>query len=155
MEPSRLKLLAYHLKSIEIKPYEDADALPIGQYADFHQVEFSSEVQYLEIKDDSSEDLKHGLSLKLIIKRGENKAFPYAINLETIGVFNASGLPVERQVPMVLVNGASMLYGALREIILMLTQRCMHGPVMLPSVHFLQLENDYRQSSAVKAADIS
>jgi preprotein translocase subunit SecB len=151
MEPSRLKLQAYHLKSIEIKPYEDADALPVGQYADFQQVEFSSEVQHLEIKDEGSEDSKHGLSLKLIINRGESQAFPYAINIEAIGVFNASGLPVERQVPLVLVNGASMLYGALREILLMLTQRCMHGPVMLPSVHFVQLEKDYRQSSAVKA----
>lgn len=150
MEPSRLKLQAYHLKSIEIKPYEDVEPVPVGQYADFHQVDFSSEVQHLEIKDEGSENLKHGLALKLSINRGQSKSFPYAINLETVGVFDASSLPVERQVPLVLVNGASMLYGALREVLLMLTQRCMHGPVMLPSVHFVQLEKDYLQSHAVK-----
>jgi preprotein translocase subunit SecB len=150
MEPSRLKLQAYHLKSIEIKPYEDAEPVTVGQYADFHQVEFSSEVQHLEIKDEGSEDLKHGLALKLSVGRGENKNFPYAINLEAVGVFDASSLPAERQVPLVLVNGASMLYGALREVLLMLTQRCMHGPVMLPSVHFVQLEKDYLQSQAVQ-----
>jgi preprotein translocase subunit SecB len=150
MEPSRLKLLAYHLKSLQILPYEDAEAVPLGQYADFHQVEFSSEVQHLEMKDEGSEELKHGLALKLSVDRGDNKNFPYAINLEAVGVFDASALPAERQVPLVLVNGASMLYSALREVLLMLTQRCMHGPVMLPSVHFVQLEKDYLQSQAVQ-----
>lgn len=150
MEPSRLKLQAYHLKSIEIKPYEDVEPVPVGQYADFNQVEFSSEVQHLEMKDEGSEKLKHGLALKLSVDRGENKNFPYAINLEVVGVFDASDLPAERQVPLVLVNGASMLYSSLREVLLMLTQRCMHGPVMLPSVHFVQLEKDYLQSQAVQ-----
>jgi len=144
MEPSRLKLLAYHLKSLQISPYEDADALPVGQYADFHLAEFSSEVQHLEMKDEGSEDLK------LSVSRGESQSFPYAIQLEAVGIFNASSLPHERQIPLVLVNGASMLYGALREVLLMLTQRCMHGPVMLPSVHFVQLEKDYLQSQAVQ-----
>jgi preprotein translocase subunit SecB len=124
--------------------------LPVGQYADFHLAEFSSEVQHLEMKDEGSEDLKHGLSLKLSVSRGESQSFPYAIQLEAVGIFNASSLPHERQIPLVLVNGASMLYGALREVLLMLTQRCMHGPVMLPSVHFVQLEKDYLQSQAVQ-----
>jgi preprotein translocase subunit SecB len=150
MEPSRLKLQAYHLKSIEIKPYEDAEPVPVGQYADFHQVAFYSEVQHLEIKEEGAEGLKHGLALKLSVDRGESKKFPYALVLEAVGVFDASSLPVDRQVPMVLVNGASILYGALREVLLMLTQRCMHGPVMLPSVHFVQLEKDYLQSQAVQ-----
>jgi len=50
-----------------------------------------------------------------------------------------------------LVNGSSMLYSAMREMLLTITQRCMHGPVMLPSVNFIRLEKDYQEEQSGRA----
>lgn len=62
-----------------------------------------------------------------------------------------SGLPAEKQEVLLLVNGSSMLYSALREALLTMTFRCTNGPVMLPSVHFVQLEKQYTENQAAKA----
>ena len=150
MEPSRLQLQTYHLGAVSILPHADAEATPLGQYADFSNVEFSSEVsiqQRPQVDGDGKD--QHGLRLKLRVKRGESKAFPYDIEVDVLGVFDTGAIAENDRVPFLLVNGASMLYGALREVLLGITYRCMHGPVMLPSVHFVRLEKDYLASRAV------
>lgn len=154
MEPSRLKLEAYHLVRISIAPYPDADAIPLGQFADFDNLEFSSEVSFHDLREAKEDNSRQGLSLAISVKRGEAKTFPYQIETEMFGVFDASGFPEEKRVPLVLVNGASMLYSAMREMLLATTQRCLHGPVMLPSVHFARLETDYLAEKAKTDTDI-
>lgn len=151
MEPSRLKLETYHLNKISITPHPAADATPLGQFADFNNVEFSSDVSFHDLTEGDEANERQGLSLLLSIKRGESCAFPYDIEMEMFGVFDVNGLPEEKRIPLVLVNGSSILYSAMREMLLTITQRCMHGPVMLPSVHFVRLEKDYLDDQAEKA----
>ena len=153
MEPSRIQLRTYHLGAVSIIPHADADATPLGQYADFNHVDFSSKVSLQErIQEEGDGCNQYGLHLKISAKRGESKAFPYDIEVDIFGVFDVGALADKDRIPLLLVNGASMLYGALREVLLNITYRCMHGPVMLPSVHFVQLEKDYLKNQAVATA---
>ena len=154
MEPSRLKLETYHLVRISITPHPDAEAIPLGQVADFENLEFSSEVTFHDLKESKENDSRQGLSLAISVKRGEAKDFPYQIEMEMFGVFDANGFPEEKRVPLVLVNGASLLYSAMREMLLSTTQRCLHGPVMLPSVHFTRLEKDYLAEQSKTSTEI-
>jgi preprotein translocase subunit SecB len=101
-----------------------------------------------ELKTMDGPDIRQGLSLTLTVHPGEGSTFPYDIEMEMLGVFNADGFKEAERHAMLLVNGASMLYGAMREMLMTITYRCMHGPVLLPSVHFIKLEQDYREKQA-------
>lgn len=151
MEPSRLKLQSYHLVMISVIPRHDVDVPPLGQYADFSNVEFGSSVTLHELDEADGPDGLQGLTVALTAKSGEGCTFPYNFEMEMMGVFDASDLPSEKRDVLLLVNGSSMLYGAMREMLLMVTQRCMHGPVMLPSVSFIRLENDYLKENRDKS----
>jgi preprotein translocase subunit SecB len=48
------------------------------------------------------------------------------------------GQAEERRV-RALVNGASLLYGAVREMVSTITSRSAHGPLLLPSLNFQDL----------------
>ena len=145
MEPSRIQMQTYHLGGLSIIPYADAEPTQLGEFADFNNVEFSSEVALQDGPQASHNGREPvGLRLKINIKRGESKIFPYEISIDIVGIFDISALPEKDPIALLLVNGTSMLYGALREMLLSITARCMHGQVMLPSVHFLQLEKDFK-----------
>lgn len=148
MQASKLQLETYHLNRISVIPRPDAQATALGQYADFSNVMFGSDVSLQELKAIDGPDVRQGLSLKLTAQPGEGSTFPYDIEMEMLGVFNADGFPEADRDVMLLVNGASMLYGAMREMLMTITYRCMHGPVLLPSVHFVELEKDYREKQA-------
>lgn len=151
MEPSRLRLETYHLTKISVIPRPATDATPLGQYADFSNVEFGSNVSLHELTEKDSPNVRQGLSLVLTAKPGEGCTFPYDIEMEMMGVFDTNDLPSEKRDVLLLVNGSSMLYSAMREMLLTITQRCMHGPVMLPSVNFIRLEKDYQEEQSAKA----
>lgn len=143
MEASRLRLEASHLTKISIIPRENADVTPVGQFADFNNANMSSEVTLQGLDNAEKNDIKHALQLQVLVSPKSDCHFPYDIDVSILGVFDANELPAEKRDVLVLVNGASMLYSALREMLLTLTYRCIHGPVMLPSVHFAKLAKDY------------
>ena len=47
-----------------------------------------------------------------------------------------SGFPEEKREQLAFVNGLSLLYSAVREILLTVTGRCVHGPMCLPTLNF-------------------
>lgn len=74
----------------------------------------------------------------------QQKDCPYQGHTEMIGWFTVSDQwPEESAEELVSVNGASILYGAIREMLLTVTARSSHGPFMLPTMSF---------ASAVKEA---
>ena len=152
MRASKLQLETYHLNKISVIPRPDAEATALGQYADFSNVMFGSDVSLHELKAVDGLDIKQGLSLTLTAQPGEGSTFPYDIEMEMMGIFNTDAFPEADRDVMLLVNGASMLYGAMREMLMTITYRCMHGPVLLPSVHFIDLEKDYKEKQAQSAA---
>lgn len=145
MEASRLRLETYHLTKISIIPREEVDVTPVGQFADLNAADMASEVTLQVLDDEESKEVKRALQLEVFVKPKVDSAFPYDIDISILGVFDANELPAEKRDVLVLVNGASMLYSALREQLLTLTYRCIHGPVMLPSVHFGKLATDYQE----------
>lgn len=151
MQPSNLRLETYHYTKIVVVPRPDAQIAPAGQYVDFNNVEFGSEVTIGEIVNPDGLNSHKTILLELKASPSGNSKFPYDIDIGAIGVFDVSGLPAEKQEVLLLVNGSSMLYSALREALLTMTFRCTYGPVMLPSVHFVQLEKQYTENQAAKA----
>ena len=84
------------------------------------------------------------IDLEITIDNAEGKTVPYNVDIGVTGVFNVlPGLPKEKRVNLVAVNGASILYGAIREIVLSLTSRFASGALTLPGMNF----EDIAQSS--------
>jgi preprotein translocase subunit SecB len=71
---------------------------------------------------------------------------PYRFSVEILGFFLVlNGYPDEKIERLVRVNGPSMLYGALREIVKAVTLRGPYGAIILPSPSF------YLSNEAAKA----
>ena len=67
----------------------------------------------------------------------ENKC-PYLLDVQAIGIIDISeSVPTEKREVLVYENGAALVYGAIREMVLMVTGRCMPGSLMLPTTTFM------------------
>ena len=97
MEPSRLRLETYHLTKISIVPRSNVEATPLGQFADFSNVEFGSNVSLHELTEKDGQNVRQGLSLVLTAKPSEGSAFPYDIEMEMMGVFDTNDLPESKR----------------------------------------------------------
>jgi preprotein translocase subunit SecB len=68
---------------------------------------------------------------------------PYAARLVVSGYFEvADTYPLDRAAQLVEITGASILYGACREMLINLTARAPHGQLSLPSVSFIETAED-------------
>ncbi|MEI6302988.1 MAG: hypothetical protein WCR74_16215 [Betaproteobacteria bacterium] len=77
------------------------------------------------------------VDLDIVIDNKEGKPTPYGIDIGVVGVFNVlPSLPKEKRQDLVTVNGASILYGVIREIVLLLTSRFSSGALTLPGMNF-------------------
>ena len=77
------------------------------------------------------------VNLKLEHTTRADSVFPYSFLIEAEGLFaiDHDGALDERR-RLVAINGASILYGAMREHLLTLSARHRHGPVLLPCLDF-------------------
>ncbi len=65
----------------------------------------------------------------------EGKMAPYSFEIHSHAYFELfPAFDVERREKIVRVNGASMIVGAMRELLTHLTARSVHGPMTLPSL---------------------
>jgi hypothetical protein len=77
------------------------------------------------------------VNLEIEIDNKEGKAAPYDIGVGVVGVFDVlPSLPKEKREDLVAVNGASILYGIIREVVLSLTSRFAGGALTLPGMNF-------------------
>ncbi|HQC86498.1 MAG TPA: protein-export chaperone SecB, partial [Rhodoferax sp.] len=84
-----------------------------------------------------------GVKLTLRVGPKEDAQAPYNIQVSVRGIVRmhltqVDGQAEERRV-RALVNGASLLYGAVREMVSTITSRSAHGPLLLPSLNFQDL----------------
>ncbi len=64
---------------------------------------------------------------------------PYHGTVEVVGIFAVdSNWPEDKAAELARVNGTSILYGTIRETILSLTARSIHGEFLLPTLSFLK-----------------
>jgi len=87
------------------------------------------------------------VDLEIRIEPKEDKnIFPYQIKLVTVGIFEISPKwPKEKVMDLLKITGASILYSAAREFLLIITSRLPWKPVMLPTVSFAYLKNKSSQ----------
>lgn len=145
MRPSQLQLLDLVYLGIKITTRAPAEGEVENLPFDFNGVQITEGVD-LSILDENKDNprqfaLKFRIALENENEKG--KAAPYDVDIEVAGVFSIiSDMPAADRDDFVRVNGCAVLYGAIRDQVLTLTSRSARGPLMLPTVNFL----DYRRN---------
>jgi preprotein translocase subunit SecB len=117
---------------------------------DWTGVNFNSDVEF-GWGDGQGEDLRaYVMRLRLKITCEEGKPAPYRVDLETVGYFELIGeIKKSDREDIAKVNGASLLYGVLREILFSITARYPKGSLVLPSVNFHDLRSSIKQTPTI------
>nr|WP_250207817.1 protein-export chaperone SecB [Curvibacter sp. CHRR-16] len=99
----------------------------------------------LALLDEKEKYSDFGVKLTLRVGPKEDAQAPYNIQISVRGIVRMHLTQADRQTEerrvRALVNGASLLYGAVREMVSTVTSRSAHGPLLLPSLNFSDLAN--------------
>jgi preprotein translocase subunit SecB len=143
MRKSQLQLEHYHFLRLVI----EADNNYHQQAVDFEYPDFSNAVFESSIAigvPSKSDDTQNHYSIKLMLKghKNEDGEHPFPYDFETVieGFFTVHG-KVESPEDLVKINGASILYGATRDALMTATSRFTNGPLLLPTVTFIDLKS--------------
>lgn len=159
MQLSPLQLLEYTFDGVSVIPVEGYAADPafaaglvffpgkLAMSADTGLALLNEEEKYSD----------YGVKLTLRVGPKRDAAAPYNIQVSVRGVVRMhltqpDGQTESRRV-LALVNGASLLYGAVREMVSTITCRSAHGPLLLPSLSFQDLAS--RPPDAVAPAALA
>lgn len=75
---------------------------------------------------------RFGATIRTIINPALDKKYPYSIDMECFGIFNAdTTLAADEQLKGVTITAHNVLYGAIREAVSWLTGRQPYGALML------------------------
>lgn len=142
MQPSQIQLTDFAYLGIKVvakQPPEEEQGSATENF-DFNGVEIGEGIN-LSILDEKQDDSKQfALKLHIVIANKSGKIAPYDIDIEVAGIFSIqpnSNIPVSERENFVIANGCAVLYGAIRDQVLTLTSRSARGPLMLPTVNFL------------------
>jgi len=86
----------------------------------------------------------------------EKDPIPYHFDLEVIGIFTvAPEFPEKEMEKLVQIAGASMLYSATREFVLMVTSRGPFPPITLPTISFQKgIKTSKKGKDSAKASEV-
>lgn len=147
MQLSPLQLLEYSFDGVSVLPVEGYTADPAfapGLVFFPGKLAMSADTG-LALLDQQEKYSDFGVKLSLHVGPKDDAQVPYIIQISVRGVVRmhltkADGQAEERRV-RALVNGASLLYGAVREMVSNITSRSTHGSFLLPSLSFQDLAN--------------
>jgi preprotein translocase subunit SecB len=146
MKPSPIQLLDYFLTDLHVSAnpkFDPKQEVPL-RFEDFEVA--TDTTQSAEKK----REWQVFLSLKHQAPAEAN--VPYRFGAEILGEFLVlDGYPEDRIERLVKTNGASMLYGILREVIRDATARGPHSGVVLPSTSFYEPQD--KSPAATKPAE--
>ena len=140
LSPIQMKSLIYTKIIVELSTgFEGVDA---NWAPDFNLdgTEFLTEVSTAWPSDQAEDPRSFMVTLRFAIlnTNTEKKQAPYTIDLYAQGWFElAPAIPISRRKDLVHVNGASMIFGSMRELVLQLTARSGFGPLTLPTLRFM------------------
>lgn len=158
MQLSPLQLLEYTFDGVSIMPVEGYVADPefsTGLVFFPGKLALSADTGLVLLTEEASySDFGVRLTLRVGPKQGNNA--PYQIQISVRGVVRmhlvqAAGQAEERHV-RALVNGVSLLYGVVREMVSNITSRSAHGQLLLPSLSFADLATHKAGDLAPKPA---
>lgn len=141
MNLSPLQLRHYHFTAISLKSREVEVALPGSDelYPDMSALGLEPEVSLADGGDADPHEFVVKLKVEYIAE--ETSSFPYEFTVEAEGLFfiEDAADDLDERKRLVVVNGAGMLLGAMREQLLSLSARHRYGPILLPSFDFRRL----------------
>lgn len=152
MRPAPIQLLQVMFRRVSVELDErHAPAEPPNPFTTvftFDDVDIETGFSISELDTEHERGRLYGLSLQVIVANADapedpgRKFCPYLIDVEARGmVLVPNG--AESLAPaddLAAVNGASLLWSAIREQVLSVSSRMLAGPVMLPTVHFHDLK---------------
>jgi preprotein translocase subunit SecB len=142
---SPLQLLEYVFDGVSVQPVKgyqpDPDVSPSLVFFP-GKLSLSAEVGIDLLAEEPSYS-DYGVSLALKVGPKADEQAPYEVHVTVKGLVRmhltqAEGQAEERRV-RALVNGVSLLYGAVRDQVITITSRSVHGPFLLPAVSFADL----------------
>ena len=162
MKPSPVQLLRlwFEKVSVEVDPKNAVAGTedPLSIFS-FEGVTLRTAVGIAEVEDTQVEGHVYQISFELIVDNEKNKKnkqqrfCPYLINMTAFGVVRvplaASKLAPVRD--LALVNGAALLWSAMREQLAVLTSRMPPGQILIPTVHFQDLRSDAKDAETTPA----
>lgn len=92
----------------------------------------ASQENAIDVTPIDGQEGKYQVSMSTKLNINGDRAYPYIIDMECIGVFSVDiGLTQEEAKRGVMITGHSVLYGAIREAVAWVTARQPFGPLML------------------------
>ena len=140
--PLQPKGIVFQEVSVQANLDEHENPMPTENF-DFSGVRISCEVGHGDVERADGEELESSssmlVSIKFSILNTEGKKAPYNVKVVATGIFTWIGkeTAAEERRDLTVVNGASILFGAIREMVLNVTSRSMSGTMLLPSFNFL------------------
>lgn len=158
MQLSPLQLLEYTFYGVSVMPVDGYVADPefsAGLVFFPGKLALSADTGLALLTEEASYS-DFGVRLTLRVGPKEDSLAPYQIEVSVRGVMRmhltqSIGQAEERRV-RALVNGASLLYGVVREMVSNITSRSAHGQLLLPSLSFADLASHQADASPVSAA---
>ncbi|BAK10838.1 hypothetical protein PAJ_0758 [Pantoea ananatis AJ13355] len=138
-----LQLEHYHFTECVVvaRDVEFDDIQVEGPYPSFSNLKLNSTVNIATPEEDENPN-NFLLSLDVECVPEESSSFPYVFKFRVEGIFECS-FPendTEERKRFVVSNGSTMLYGAVREVLINLTSRQKYGPVLLPTTSFANMQ---------------
>lgn len=138
--PLQPRSIVFEEVSIKVEIDENNGILLSDQF-DFSGVKIRCDVGHAQIKNDQGvlSEKAMVVGVAVIIANEEGKKAPYSIHVSAKGFFDWIGRETEvvEMRDLIVVNGTSILYGAIREMVSNVTSRSMAGPLLLPSFNFI------------------
>ena len=147
MRASVIQLKRLFFERIQVESTEGVGAGEAVDF-DFEGMAFRVSLKVGEAmpEGDESDSRSFVIALGVALDPEEEKSVPYKIDISAVGFIEmAQQVEKEKRRDLALVNGASLVYGAIRELVTTLTARCVAGPLVLPTA-------DFRDHSEILAA---
>lgn len=141
MRPSVIQLRQLVFKGIHLEPVEPSEEATSGEAAngDFEGIVFRVNlgIETLATAEENKGSHTFVVMLGIAIDNTEGKPSPYLLDMTALGLIEVNEqVDQEKRADLAAVNGASLIYGAIRELVTTLTARSIAGPFVLPTMDF-------------------
>ena len=155
--PIQLSQIAFRRVSVELDAARipDDGSTPKDVSFDLDRVNIATEVSHFPAEEPGTPGTHLFLTLRVVIDNQpsdetDQRFSPYLVDIEAGAVVRAlPGAEVLGDIQdLIVVNGTSLLWSAIREQVCSLTARMPAGQVMLPTVNFHDLKRQSREQEA-------
>lgn len=124
---------------ISVAPQFTEESEPVqAEGFDWDGVNLEIGVKYDTFEDEGRLTFPLLLRIQVPNREGSKKKAPYTITISVMGRFAYTGEhSKDEALDLVVVNGLSILYSSLREMIITITSRMLHGSLYLPGANFM------------------